>query len=306
MWLPALSIDMEPRKTASDFHPYILEIFDGYVHGKLTKREFITEAGKFAVAGMTGAAILAQLAPDYALAQQVKPDDKTIVTERVTVPSPDGHGSINGLLARPAKAKKKLPAVLVIHENRGLNPYVEDVVRRLAKAGYLALGPDGLSSVGGYPGNDDKGRELQAKLDPKKLFEDFVASFEFVRDHKSSTGKVGAVGFCYGGGVCNALAVACPDLAASVPYYGRQPQSSEVASIKAPLLIHYAEADERINAGWLRYQAALLSGQKRYDVHFYPGTQHGFHNDSTPRYDKAAADLSWKRTLDFFGLHLRA
>lgn len=289
---------------ASDFHPYILEIFDGYVHGKLTKREFIREAGKFAAAGVTGLMILNQLQPDYAMAQQVKPDDSAIVTSRVTVPSPQGHGSINALMARPARTKGKLPAVLVIHENRGLNPYVEDVVRRLAKAGYMALGPDGLSSVGGYPGNDEKGRELQAKLDPARLLEDFFASFEYLRDHKDSTGKAGAVGFCYGGGVCNALAVAYPDLGASVPYYGRQPKASEVAAIKAPLLIHYAEVDERINAGWLPYQAALLSNQKRYAVHFYPGTQHGFHNDSTPRFDKAAADLSWARTLAFFDENL--
>jgi carboxymethylenebutenolidase len=297
--------DAAPRMKASDFHPYILEIFDGYVHGKLTKREFIAEAGKYAAAGVTGLMILSQLAPDYAMAQQVKPDDPAIVTSRVTVPSPEGHGSINGLLAKPAKARGKLPAVLVVHENRGLNPYIEDVVRRLAEAGYMALGPDGLSSVGGYPGNDDKGRELQAKLDPARLLEDFFASFEYLRDHKDGTGKVGAVGFCYGGGVCNALAVAKTDLAAAVPYYGRQPRAEEVPAIKAPLLIHYAEADERINAGWLPYQAALISNQKRFQVHFYPGTQHGFHNDSTPRYDKAAAELSWARTLEFFGKNLR-
>ena len=293
------------RMKASDFHPYILEIFDGYVHGKMTKREFIREAGKFAAAGVTGLMILNQLKPDYALAQQVMADDPAIVTARVAVPSPDGHGSINGLLARPAKAKGKLPAVLVIHENRGLNPYVEDVVRRLAKAGYMALGPDGLSSVGGYPGDDEKGRVLQAKLNPGKLLEDFFASFEFLRDHADSTGKVGAVGFCYGGGVCNALAVAYPEMAASAPYYGRQPKAEEVPAIKAPLLVHYAEVDERINAGWLPYQAALTANQKRFQVHFYPGTQHGFHNDSTPRFDKVAADLSWTRTIKFFGEYLR-
>ena len=293
------------RMKASDFHPYILEIFDGYVHGKMTKREFIREAGKFAAAGVTGLMILNQLKPDYALAQQVNPDDPAIMTARVAVPSPDGHGSINGLLARPAKAKGKLPAVLVIHENRGLNPYVEDVVRRLAKAGYMALGPDGLSSVGGYPGDDEKGRVLQAKLNPGKLLEDFFASFEFLRDHADSTGKVGAVGFCYGGGVCNALAVAYPEMAASAPYYGRQPKAEEVPAIKAPLLVHYAEVDERINAGWLPYQAALTANQKRFQVHFYPGTQHGFHNDSTPRFDKVAADLSWTRTIKFFGEYLR-
>ena len=293
------------RMKASDFHPYILEIFDGYVHGKLTKREFMREAGKFAAAGVTGLMILNQLKPDYALAQQVRADDPAIITSRVTVPSPDGHGSINGLLAKPAKAKGKLPAVLVIHENRGLNPYVEDVVRRLAKAGYIALGPDGLSSVGGYPGNDETGRDLQAKLDPRKLLEDFFASFEYLRDHPESTGKVGAVGFCYGGGVCNALAVAYPEMAASVPYYGRQPRAEEVPAIKAPLLVQYAEVDERINMGWLPYQAALIANQKRFSVHFYAGTQHGFHNDSTPRFDKAAADLSWARTLAFLGENLR-
>jgi carboxymethylenebutenolidase len=292
------------RMKASDFHPYILEIFDGYVHGKLTKREFIREAGKFAAAGVTGLMILNQLQPDYALAQQVRADDPAIITSRVTVPSPDGHG-INGLLAKPTKAKGKLPGVLVIHENRGLNPYVEDVVRRLAKAGYIALGPDGLSSVGGYPGNDETGRDLQAKLDPRKLLEDFFASFEYLRDHPESTGKVGAVGFCYGGGVCNALAVAYPEMAASVPYYGRQPRAEEVPAIKAPLLVQYAEVDERINMGWLPYQAALIANQKRFSVHFYAGTQHGFHNDSTPRFDKAAADLSWARTLAFLGENLR-
>jgi carboxymethylenebutenolidase len=293
------------RMKASDFHPYILEIFDGYVHGKMTKREFMREAGKFAAAGVTGLMILNQLQPDYALAQQVGADDPAIITSRVTVPSPDGHGGINGLLAKPAKAKGKLPAVLVIHENRGLNPYVEDVVRRLAKAGYIALGPDGLSSVGGYPGNDETGRDLQAKLDPRKLLEDFFASFEYLRNHPESTGKVGAVGFCYGGGVCNALAVAYPEMAASVPYYGRQPRAEEVPAIKAPLLVQYAEVDERINMGWLPYQAALIANQKRFSVHFYAGTQHGFHNDSTPRFDKAAADLSWARTLAFLGENLR-
>ena len=298
-------ISHSTRMKASDFHPYILEIFDGYVHGKLTKREFLREAGKFAAAGVTGLMILNQLQPDYALAQQVKADDPAIITARVTVPSPDGHGSINGLLAKPAKAKGKLPTVLVIHENRGLNPYIEDVVRRLAKAGYMALGPDGLSSVGGYPGNDETGRAYQAQLNPAKLLEDFFASFEYLRDHPESTGKVGAVGFCYGGGVCNALAVAYPEMAASVPYYGRQPRVEEVSAIKAPLLIHYAEVDERINAGWLPYQAALIANQKRFAVHFYPGTQHGFHNDSTPRFDTAAAELSWTRTLAFFDENLR-
>jgi carboxymethylenebutenolidase len=296
---------MGERKTAADFHPAILEIFDGYVHGKLSKRAFISQAGKFAGAGVTGAMIFGQLRPDYALAQQVKPDDPAIRTDRPSAASPKGHGAISGLLAFPAKARDKIPAVLVVHENRGLNPYIEDVARRLAKAGYLAFAPDALTSVGGYPGSDDKGRELQAKLDPQKLFEDWIAAFDYLRTHSKSTGQVGAVGFCYGGGICNALAVACPELAASVPYYGRQPKAEEVPSIKAPLLIHYAHSDERINAGWLPYQAALLSHQKPFEVHHYPGTQHGFHNDTTPRYERAAAELSWGRTLAFFGKHLR-
>ncbi|WP_073976651.1 dienelactone hydrolase family protein, partial [Erythrobacter donghaensis] len=238
------------RMRASDFHPHILEIFDGYVHGKLTKREFIRQAGRYAAAGVTGAMILSQLSPDYALAQQVAPDDPAIRTERVEYKSPEGHGTVKGLMAWPSDARGKLPAVLVVHENRGLNPYIEDVVRRLAKAGYLALGPDGLTSLGGYPGTDDEGRTMQASLDPAKLMEDFFAGFEFLRDHKQSTGKVGVTGFCYGGGVCHALAVAYPDLAAAAPFYGRQAKPEEVPAIKAPLLIHFAENDERVNATW--------------------------------------------------------
>ncbi len=238
------------RMRASDFDPHILEIFDGYVHGKLSKREFIRQAGRYAAAGVTGAMILSQLSPDYALAQQVAPDDPAIRTERVEYKSREGHGTVKGLMAWPASAKGKLPAVLVVHENRGLNPYIEDVVRRLAKAGYLALGPDGLTSLGGYPGTDDEGRTMQASLDPAKLMEDFFAGFEFLRGHKQSTGKVGVTGFCYGGGVCHALAVAYPDLAAAAPFYGRQARPEEVPAIKAPLLIHFAENDERVNATW--------------------------------------------------------
>jgi carboxymethylenebutenolidase len=293
------------RKRARDFDPRILEIFDGYVHGKISKREFITQAGRYAAVGVTGAMILQQLQPNYAWAQQVAPDDPDIVTEMIEYPSPDGHGTVKGLMARPAAAEGPLPAVLVIHENRGLNPYIEDVVRRAAKAGYLALGPDGLSSLGGYPGNDDAGREMQSQLDPSKLMEDFFAAFEFLRDHEDSTGRVGCVGFCYGGGVCNALAVAYPDLAASVPFYGRQPSAEDVPQIEAPLLIHYAALDERINAGWEAYGAALEANGKEFSVHFYPDVNHGFHNDTTPRYDEAAATLAWDRTLAFFDTHLR-
>lgn len=293
------------RKRAQDFDQRILEIFDGYVHGKISKRDFIRQAGQYAAAGVTGAMILEQLQPDYALAQQVAPDDPAITTAVVEYQSPEGHGTIKGLLARPAGAEGPLPAVLVIHENRGLNPYIEYVVRRAAKAGYLAFGPDGLSSLGGYPGNDEEGRAMQGQLDAAKLMEDFFAAFEFLRDHEGSTGRVGCVGFCYGGGVCNALAVAYPDLAASVPFYGRQPNASDVAAIKAPLLIHYAGLDERINAGWDAYRAALEANGKDFEVHVYPDVNHGFHNDTTPRYDEATATLAWDRTLAFFDKHLR-
>lgn len=293
-----------PRKKASDFDPRILEIFDGYVHGKITKREFISQAGKYAAAGVTGAMLLDQLAPNYALAQQVAPDDPAIETMVAEYESPEGHGTVRGLMARPAGATGPLPAVLVVHENRGLNPYIEDVVRRTAKAGYLAFGPDGLTPLGGYPGTDEEGREMQRQLDSAKLMADFFAAFEYLRGHNGSTGKVGAVGFCYGGGVCNALAVAYPDLAASVPFYGRQPAAEDVPSIEAPLLIHYAGLDERINAGWEAYSAALRANQKEFSAHFYPDVNHGFHNDTTPRYDEEAAELAWRRTLAFFETHL--
>lgn len=293
-----------PRKKASDFDQRILEIFDGYVHGKITKRDFMRQAGKYAAAGVTGAMIFEQLQPNYAWAQQVAPDDAAIETAVTEYQSPNGHGTIRGLMAKPANASGKLPAVLIVHENRGLNPYIEDVVRRAAKAGYLAFGPDGLTPLGGYPGTDEEGREMQKSLDGGKLMADFFAAFEFLRDHEGSTGKVGAVGFCYGGGVCNALAVAYPDLAASVPFYGRQPAAEDVPGINAPLLIHYAGLDERINAGWDAYSEALSANQKAFSVHFYPDVNHGFHNDTTPRYDEEAATLAWDRTIEFFGEHL--
>jgi carboxymethylenebutenolidase len=294
----------QPRRKASDFDPRILEIFDGYVHGKMSKRDFITQAGRYAAAGVTGAMILEQLQPNYALAQQVAPDDPTIETMTVTYESPEGHGTISGLMARPAGASGPLPAVLVIHENRGLNPYIADVVRRLAKAGYLAFGPDGLSPLGGYPGTDEQGREMQASLDAAKLMEDFFAAFEFLRDSPESTGRVAAVGFCYGGGVCNALAVAYPDLAASVPFYGRQPEAADVPAIRAPLQLHYAGLDDRINAGWPAYEEALKANGKTYEAFIYEGVNHGFHNDTTPRYDAEAATLAWDRTLAFLAANL--
>ena len=295
---------IQDRKKASDFDPRILEIFDGYVHGKMTKRDFIARAGRYAAAGVTGAMILEQLQPNYALAQQVAPDDPAIVTAVTEYDSPEGHGTMRGLMARPAGATGPLPAVLVVHENRGLNPYIADVVRRLGKSGYLAFGPDGLTPLGGYPGTDEQGREMQSSLDGAKLMADFFAAFEFLRDHEGSTGKVGAVGFCYGGGVCNALAVAYSDLSASVPFYGRQPATEDVPRIQAPLLIHYAGLDDRINAGAAAYDDALKANGKVFETHVYPDVNHGFHNDTTPRYDAEAATLAWDRTLAHFARYL--
>jgi carboxymethylenebutenolidase len=287
------------RMTAKDFPQELIELYDFYAHGRITKREFLDRAGRWAVGGVTAAMLLQMMSPDYALAEQVAPDDAGIVAERITYPSPLGHGTVNGYLVRPAGAGK-LPAVVVVHENRGLNPYIEDVTRRLAKAGFLALAPDGLTSVGGYPGNDDKGRELQATVDGAKLMNDFFAAVEFLLAHEGSTGKVGITGFCYGGGVANAAAVAFPELGGAVPFYGRQPAAEDVAKIKAPLLIHYAELDTRINEGWPAYEAALKAAGTGYEAFIYPGVNHGFHNDTTPRYDQAAAELAWARTLAFF------
>ena len=293
------------RMTAKDFSPELLELYDFYAHGKITRREFLDRAGSYTAGGVTAVALLDMLKPNYALAQQVPFTDPDIAAEYVTYPSPAGHGEVRAYLVRPAQTDGPFPAVVVVHENRGLNPYIEDVARRLAKDGFLALAPDGLSSVGGYPGNDDSGRELQSKVDPEKLLNDFFAGFEHLLTHGQSTGKVGCVGFCYGGGVCNAMAVAYPELAASVPFYGRQPAAGDVARVEAPLLIHYAALDERINAGWPEYEAALKQHGKAYTAHVYEGVNHGFHNDSTPRYDQAAAELAWERTVAFFNEHLK-
>ncbi len=292
------------RMTAKDFSPELLELYDFYAHGRISKREFLDRAGKFAVGGVTAMAILGMMGPNYALAEQVSFNDPDIVGEYVMYPSPNGHGEVRGYLVRPAAATGKLPAVVVVHENRGLNPYIEDVARRLAKAGFIALAPDGLTSVGGYPGNDEAGRELQSKVDPEKLMNDFFAAIEWLMAHEATTGKVGITGFCYGGGVANAAAVAYPELGGAVPFYGRQPAAADVAKIKAPLLIHYAGLDERVNAGWPEYEAALKAAGTQYEAHIYEGVNHGFHNDSTPRYDEAAANLAWERTLAFFKANL--
>lgn len=292
------------RLTAKDFPQQLLDYYDYYAHGKITKREFLQLAAKYAVGGMTALALFDLLKPNYALAQQVEFTDPDIYPQYIHYPSPNGHGQVRGYLVLPKKANGKAPAVVVVHENRGLNPYIEDVARRVAKAGFIALAPDGLSSVGGYPGNDDEGRELQQKVDPQKLMNDFFAAIEFMMQHEGATGKVGITGFCYGGGVANAAAVAYPELAAAVPFYGRQPPEQDVAKINAPLLLHYAELDTRINEGWPAYEAALKKAGKTYEAYIYPGVNHGFHNDSTPRYDKAAADLAWSRTIAWFHKYL--
>lgn len=292
------------RLTAKDFPQELLDYYDYYAHGKITKREFLNKAAKYAVGGVTALALFNSLKPDYALAEQVAFTDPDIVAQYIRYPSPNGHGEVRAYLVRPAKATGKVAGVVVVHENRGLNPYIEDVARRVAKAGYIALAPDGLSSVGGYPGNDDKGRELQQQVDPMKLMNDFFAAVEFLMNYEATTGKVGITGFCYGGGVANAAAVAYPELACAVPFYGRQPPAADVPKINAPLLLHYAERDERINEGWPAYEAALRANHKVYQGFIYPGTNHGFHNDSTPRYDKAAAELAWARTLAWFKQYL--
>ncbi|MCA9739049.1 MAG: dienelactone hydrolase family protein [Gemmatimonadota bacterium] len=294
----------EPRLKASDFPQEVLDLFDRYVHGLIDRRAFLDGAARFAAGGVTAAALLDMLKPRYAWAQQVAPDDARIQAEYVEYPSPDGSGTMRGYLAQPSGGGRK-PAVLVIHENRGLNPYIEDVVRRFAAADFLALGPDALTPLGGYPGNDDEGREMQRRLERSTMEEDFVAGARWLMNHPSSTGRVGAVGFCFGGGMVNTLAVRLPDLGAAVPFYGSAPPSEDVSRIQAPLLIHYAGLDERVNAGWPDYKAALDAAGKTYTMHMYEGANHGFHNDTTPRYDEEAAKLAQTRTIEFFNEHLR-
>jgi len=292
------------RKKASDFDPGVLALFDKYVHGIISRRDFLDQAGRYAVGGITAGALLESLSPRYAEAQQVAKDDPSVQGQYVEYDSPLGYGRVKAYLVRPAGVTGPLPGVVVIHENRGLNPHIEDVARRAARAGYMALAPDGLTSLGGYPGTDDEGREMQAKLDRDKLLEDFVAAVGYLQGREDGTGKVGSVGFCYGGGVCNMLAVRVPDLAASVPFYGGQAPIADVPKIKAPLLLHFAGNDERVNAGWPEYEAALQAHGKTYLAYIYENTNHGFHNDTTPRYDEAAAKLAWERTLRFFSQYL--
>ena len=293
------------RKKASDFDQELLNLFDQYVHGQIDRRGFLDRAAKFAVGGMTAGMLLDALNPTFAEAQQVAKDDKRIRAEYLEYPSPQGSGTMKGYFVRPASSAGKLPGVLVVHENRGLNPHIEDIARRLALDNFVAFAPDALAPLGGYPGDEDKARALFQKLDQAKTREDFVAAAAFLKSRPDCTGRIGVVGFCYGGGIANMLATRVPDLGAAVPFYGNQPPAEDVPKIKAPLLIQYAEKDDRINAGWPAYETALKAAKVQYTAHIYPGTQHGFNNDTTPRYDEAAAKLAWQRTVEFFNKNLR-
>jgi carboxymethylenebutenolidase len=293
------------RKTADEFDQDLLILFDAYVHGAIDRRGFLDKARKYAVGGVTAAMLLEQLSPKFAEAQQVPKDDKRIKTQTLEYDSPQGTGKMKGYFATPANAAGKLPGVLVVHENRGLNPHIEDIARRLALDNFVAFAPDALTPLGGYPGDEDKARELFPKLDQAKTREDFVAAAAFLKARPECNGRIGAVGFCYGGGIVNMLATRLPDLGAGVPFYGRQPPTADVPKIKAPLLIQYAENDQGVNAGWPEYEAALKSNNIKYTAYIYPGTQHGFNNDTTPRYDAAAAKLAWQRTVEFFNENVR-
>jgi carboxymethylenebutenolidase len=293
------------RKKASDFPQELLDLFHLYVHGDINRRAFLDRAGKFAVGGLTAAGIFEMLKPNYAWAQQVPKDDKRIRTEYATVPSPQGNGSIKGYLVRPANATGKFASVIVIHENRGLNPYIEDVARRLGTANFMAFAPDGLTSVGGFPGDDEKGAALFGKVDRAKMTEDFVAAANWLKSRPDSTGRLGAVGFCFGGGIANMLAVRVPDLAAAVPFYGGPPPAADIPKIKAAVLVHHGELDTRLAETWPAYDAALKAANVPHEGYIYPKANHGFHNDTTPRYDEAAAKLAWGRTLDWFNKYLR-
>jgi carboxymethylenebutenolidase len=294
------------RKKASDFPPEVLKLFDQYVHGWMGRRDFLDKASKYAVGGFTAAAMLESLRPNFAWAQQVPKDDPRIKAEYIDYPSPQGSGTVKAYFARPANASGKLPGVIVIHENRGLNPYIEDVARRLAVANFVALAPDALTPLGGYPGNEEKAAQMFGQLDPAKRTADLLAAYPALKARPECNGRIGAVGFCFGGTTVNMMATRIPELAAAVPFYGGQPPAADVANIKAPLMLHYAGLDERVNAGWPAYEAALKANGKKYQEFVYPNTNHGFHNDTTPRYDEAAAKLAWSRTIDFLNANLRS
>jgi carboxymethylenebutenolidase len=283
-----------------DIKQEVFDLYDDYAHNRMGRREFMQKLSVYAVGGLTVASLSSFLMPDYKDAIQVRSDDPRLHSEYISYSSPKGGGTIKALLSRPVDAKGKLGGIVVVHENRGLNPHIEDVARRAALAGFISLAPDALTPLGGYPGNDDQGRELQSKRDKNEMLEDFIAAYYYLKNHKECNGKVGVVGFCFGGGIANSMAVRIPDLAAAVPFYGGQPPTEDVPKIKAPLLLHYAALDTRVNEGWPAYEAALKENGKEYTAYVYPNVNHGFHNDTTPRYDKAAAELAWKRTIDFF------
>ena len=294
------------RKTAADFDPEVLRWFDRYVHGDVDRRGFLNGVARYAVGGVTAAMLLESLSPRFAQAQQVKPEDSRISARYVEYASPEGSGKVRGYLARPAGGGGKLPGILVVHENRGLSPHIEDIARRLALDNFVAFAPDALTPLGGYPGDEDKARDLFAKLDQARTRNDFIAAAAYLKGLPDCTGKIGVVGFCYGGGIANMLATKLPDLGAAVPFYGNQPAAADAARITAPLLIHYAGNDERINSGWPVYETALKAAGVKYQAFVYSGTEHGFNNDTTPRYDAAAAKLAWTRTVDFFNQNLRS
>ncbi len=292
------------RMKASDFDPRVLKLFDGYVHGVISRRGFLDRAAAYTVGGVTAAALLESLSPDFARGQQIAVDDSRLSTTFVEYPSSEGYGMIRGYMAKPANMDSSLPGIVVIHENRGLNPHIEDIARRLGLAGYVAFAPDALTPLGGYPGDEDSARELFGGLDRAKTAEDFVAAVAYLQGHSDCNGNVGCTGFCFGGGISNMLAVRVPDLLAAVPFYGGQPAAEDVPNIKAALQLHYGGLDQRINAGWPAYEEALKAAGVRYEAHIYEGANHGFNNDTTPRYDEAAAALAWERTLAFFAEHL--
>jgi carboxymethylenebutenolidase len=294
------------RRTAGGFDQELLNLFDQYVHGDIDRRGFLERAAKFAVGGVTAAMLLDALNPRFAEAQQVARDDKRLRTEWVDYESPQGTGKVRAYLVRPEAVTAKLPGVLVVHENRGLNPHIEDIARRLALDNFVVLAPDALTPLGGYPGDEDRAREAFGKLDQSKTREDFVVAAGVLKSRPECTGKIGVVGFCYGGAIANMLATRISDLGAVVPFYGTQPAAADVAKIKAPLLIHYADNDDRVNTGWPAYETALKASNVAYAMYRYPGTQHGFNNDTTPRYDRAAAALAWQRTIEFLNKNLRA
>jgi len=295
------------RKTASEFDQELLDLYDDYAHGRMDRRSFMQQASKFAASGLTAAAILQALSPNYVFAAQVATDDARIKTEYADYPSPKGADKMRGYLVKPAASTKKQPGVVVIHENRGLNPYIEDVTRRLGVAGFLAFAPDALTPLGGYPGNDDAGKEMQAKRDGAQMTEDFIAAAEWLQKHPDCDGKVGVVGFCFGGGMSNTLAARIPEvITAAVPFYGRAPNLADVPKIKGSLLLHFGELDQKVNETWPPYEAALKEHGIKYTAHIYPKANHGFHNDTTPRFDEAAAKLAWDRTVEFLNKTLRS